>query len=53
MRDERSKLYEKYSKDKSSAKFIQNFFMYSPSKLSKTQRAKVRKTLNKTLKKSR
>ena len=53
MREERSKLYEKYSKDKSSAKFISNFFMYSPSKLSKTQRAKLRKTLNKTLKKSR
>jgi hypothetical protein len=49
LREDRSKLYEKYSKDKSSPEFVQYFFMYSPAKLNKTQRRKTRDMLKKTL----
>jgi hypothetical protein len=49
MREERSKIYEKYSKDRDSAEFLQYFFMYSPTKLNKTQRRKTRDMLKKTL----
>jgi hypothetical protein len=51
LRQERSEIYEKYSANRSSAKFIEYFFMYSPSKLTKTQRRKTRNMLKKTLRK--
>jgi hypothetical protein len=50
LRREKAKLYEKYSKNKQSVDFLRYFFTYSPSALTKTQRAKVRASLRKTRK---
>ncbi len=49
IRKEKAQLYEKLSKDKSSADYLRYFFTYSPN-LPKTQRAKLRKQLRKTRK---
>ena len=50
MRVERSEMYEKLSKDKNSREFLELFFTYTPTDLTKTQRQKVRTSLRKTLK---
>lgn len=49
MRIEKSELYEKLSKNKSSPEYIHYFFTYTPTSLDKTQRNKVKKDLHKTL----
>lgn len=49
MKKHKAELYEKLSKNKSSAEFLKYFFTYNP-KLTKTQRANVRKQLQKTRK---
>ena len=50
MRVEKSELYEKLSKNRSSPEYLQYFFTYTPTSLDKTQRNKVKKDLHKTLK---
>lgn len=50
MRKDRSVLYEKLSKNKSSPEFLEFFFSYIPTSLDKTRRKKVRDQLRKTLK---
>lgn len=49
MKKHKAELYEKLSKNKSSAEFLKYFFSYNP-KSTKTQRAHVRKQLQKTRK---
>lgn len=49
MRVEKSALYEKLSKNKSSREFLEYFFSYVPTSLSKTQRQSVRHQLKRTL----
>jgi hypothetical protein len=48
MRVERSSMYEKLSKNKSSPEFLEYFFTYAPTSLNKTQRAKVKHQLRRT-----
>ena len=50
MRVEHSEMYEKLSGDKNSREFLELFFTYNPTELTKTQRQKVRRSLKKTLK---
>ena len=50
MRVEKSKLFEKLSKDRSSPEFLEYFFTYMPNSMTKTKRNKVREQLRKTLK---
>jgi hypothetical protein len=50
MRVEKSELYEKLSKNKSSPEFLEFFFTYTPTSLDKTRRRKVREQLHKTIK---
>jgi hypothetical protein len=50
MRIEKSDLYEKLSKNKSSPEFLEFFFTYTPTSLDKTRRRKVREQLHKTIK---
>jgi hypothetical protein len=50
MRVEKSELYEKLSKNKSSPEYLQYFFTYTPTSLDKTQRSRVKKDLYRALK---
>ncbi len=50
MRKHKSVLYEKLSKNKSSADFLRYFFSYNPIATTKTQKAKLREQLRKTRK---
>ena len=50
MRSETAELFNKLKDDKNSRKFLELFFNYTPTDLTKTQRQKVRKSLKKTLK---
>jgi hypothetical protein len=50
MRAETAELFNKLKDDKSSREFLELFFNYTPTDLTKTQRQKVRKSLKKTLK---
>ena len=49
MRKNKSALYEKLSKNKSSPEFLEYFFTYIPTSMDKTRRQKVRDDLRKTL----
>jgi hypothetical protein len=49
MRGETAELFNKLKEDKNSREFLELFFQYTPTDLTKTQRQKVRKTLKKTL----
>lgn len=49
MRAERSEIYNKLKDNRESREFLELFFSYVPTDLSKTQRQKVRKSLKKTL----
>lgn len=49
MRVQKSQLYEKLSKNKSSPEFLEYFFTYIPTSMDKTRRKKVREDLRKTL----
>lgn len=51
LRKNRSVLYEKLSKNKSSPEFLEFFFSYVPTSMDKTRRKKVRDQLRTTLKK--
>jgi hypothetical protein len=51
MRVEKSELYEKLSQNKSSPEFLEYFFTYVPTSMSKTKRRATRELINKTLKK--
>jgi hypothetical protein len=51
MRKDKSILYEKLSKNKSSPEFLEYFFTYVPTSMDKTRRQKTRQSLQKTLKK--
>jgi hypothetical protein len=51
MRKDKSILYEKLSKNKSSPEFLEYFFTYVPTSMDKTRRQKVRQELRKTLRK--
>jgi hypothetical protein len=53
MRAEKSDLFNKLKEDRNSREFIELFFNYTPTDLTKTQRQKVRKSLKKTLKSRR
>jgi hypothetical protein len=50
MRKDKSILYEKLSKNKSSPEFLEYFFTYVPTSMDKTRRQKTRQSLQKTLK---
>jgi len=50
MRVEKTELYQKLSKNKTSAEYLQYFFTYTPTSLDKTQRNKIKKQLHRTLK---
>jgi hypothetical protein len=50
MRAETAELFNKLKDDKNSREFLELFFNYTPTDLTKTQRQKVRKSLKKTLK---
>jgi hypothetical protein len=51
MRKDKSILYEKLSKNKSSPEFLEYFFTYVPTSMDKTRRQKVKQDLKKTLRK--
>lgn len=51
MRKDKSVLYEKLSKNKSSPEFLEYFFTYVPTSMDTTRRRKVRDDLKKTLRK--
>lgn len=51
MRAEKSEMFEKLSKDRNSREFLEYFFTYTPTSLSKTQRRKVRNQIQKTFRK--
>jgi len=48
MRADRSEIYKKLSQNRNSREFMELFFSYTPTDLSKTQRQKKRKSLHKT-----
>jgi len=50
MKVERSELYERLSKNKSSAAFLDYFFTYSPTSMDKTKRKQLKYALRKTIK---
>ena len=52
MRAEKSDLYVKLSKDKNSREFLEYFFTYTPTNLTKTQKHKIKKQLHKTFRKA-
>lgn len=52
MRAEKSELYEKLSKDKSSHEYLEYFFTYMPTTMSKTKRRDVKYLLKKTFKRN-
>jgi hypothetical protein len=49
MRVEKSELYEKVGKNRSSPEFLEYFFTYTPTSMNKTRRQKFRKDTVKTL----
>jgi hypothetical protein len=49
MRVEKSELFEKVGKNRSSAEFLEYFFTYTPTSMDKTRRQKFRKETTKTL----
>jgi hypothetical protein len=51
MRAEKSDLFEKLSKNRYSKEFLQYFFTYTPTTLSKTQRQKIKNHIHKTFRK--
>lgn len=51
MRAEKSELFEKVGKNRSSPEFLEYFFTYTPTSLDKTKRKEVKKLLRKTLRK--
>jgi hypothetical protein len=53
MRAEKSDLYVKLSKDKNSREFLEYFFTYTPTNLTKTQKQKVKAQLHKTFRRRR
>jgi hypothetical protein len=53
MKANKSELYQKLSKNKSSPEFLEFFFSYSPTSIDKTRRNKEREKLKKTLKRHR
>ena len=53
MRSEKSEMFEKLSKDRNSRDFLQYFFTYTPTSLSKTQRHKVKRNIQKTFRRRR
>jgi len=53
MRVERSELFQKLSEDKTSREFLEYFFEYRPSQMTKTVRRRTREMLRKTLKNRR
>ena len=53
MRAEKSDMYVKLAKDKNSREFLEYFFTYTPTTLSKTQKQKIKKQLHKTFRKVR
>jgi hypothetical protein len=53
MRIEKSEIYEKFGKNKSSPEFLEYFFTYTPTSMDKTRRQKFRKDTIKTLKNHR
>jgi hypothetical protein len=53
MRGETAELFNKLKDDRNSREFLELFFNYTPTDLTKTQRQKVRKSLKKTLKSRR
>jgi hypothetical protein len=53
MMADKSELYKKLMDDKNSREFLELFFSYRPTDLTKTQRQKVRKSLKKTLRSRR
>jgi hypothetical protein len=53
MRVEKSELYEKVGKNRSSPEFLEYFFTYTPTSMSRTRRQKFRKETTKTLKNHR
>jgi hypothetical protein len=53
MRLEKSQLYQKLSKNKSSPEFLEYFFTYAPTSLDKTRRRKVKDQLKRTFKSRR
>jgi hypothetical protein len=53
MRVEKSELYEKLSKNRSSPEYLQYFFTYTPTSLDKTQRNRIKSELHRTLKNHR
>jgi len=50
MRTQKSELFKKLSENKNSRQFMELFFKYTPTDMTKTQRQKVRKSIKKTLK---
>lgn len=53
MRIEKSELFQKLSKNRNSKEFLEFFFTYTPTSLSKTQRQKVKHQIRKTFRKRR
>ena len=53
MRAEKSDLYLKLSKNKNSREFLEYFFTYTPTTLTKTQKQKIKKQLHKTFRRRR
>jgi hypothetical protein len=53
IRVEKSELYEKVGKNRSSPEFLEYFFTYTPTSMSRTRRQKFRKETTKTLKNHR
>ncbi len=51
MRAEKSAMYEKVSKNRSSPEFLEFFFTYTPTSMDRTRRQEVKKMLRKTLRK--
>lgn len=51
MRAEKSAIYEKVSKNRSSPEFLEFFFTYTPTSMDRTRRQEVKKMLRKTLRK--
>jgi hypothetical protein len=53
MRAEKSAIFEKLSKDRNSRKFLEYFFTYTPTSLSRTQRHRVKNQIQKTFRKGK
>lgn len=53
MRAEKSEIFERLSKDRNSRKFLEYFFTYSPTSMSRTQRHRVKNQIQRTFRKRR